>query len=85
MTFPPAFKELPKDVNAKVRATGQIIELNQELQEYATWWSNDEVSEFGERDTVRNNFWEYFGAKIDKVSFFVLRIFHNFCFFRNTA
>jgi hypothetical protein len=28
MTFPPAFKELPKDVNAKVRATGQIIELN---------------------------------------------------------
>ena len=48
MTFPPAYQRLPDGVRLKNKKTGEVIELDQEIEEYATWFAPMEGSEFGD-------------------------------------
>ena len=48
MTFPPAYQKLPDGVRLKNKKTGESIELDQETEEYATWFAPMEGSEFGD-------------------------------------
>lgn len=54
----------------KLKATGEAVELPHELEELATWWAEVEVTEFGEKDKVKENFWLDFGSKLDAVGDF---------------
>ena len=68
MTFPPAYQRLPDGVRVKNKKTGEVIELDQEYEEYATWFAPMEGSEFGEKPNVQINLWGYIGPGVDKVS-----------------
>jgi DNA topoisomerase-1 len=68
MKFPLAYQPLPKGIQVKIKATGKPMELPQEAEEMACWWSEAENTEFGEKAKVKENFWLDFGQKLDKVS-----------------
>ena len=68
MKCPNAYQPLPKGVRVKNKATGQPLELPQEAEEIACWWAIEQNGEFGEKTKVKENFWQDFKAKIDKVS-----------------
>lgn len=71
MTFPAAYKPLPKDVRVKYSKDkgAEKIEFPIEVEEIACWWSEAEVTEFGEKQKSKENFWLDFKSKLDKSKF----------------
>ena len=65
VTFPPAYKPLPTEVKLKVKATGLAVDLPAEHEEMATWWAEVEVTDFGKKQKVMENFQAEFLPKID--------------------
>mmetsp|Transcript_29798 Transcript_29798/g.45437 ORF Transcript_29798/g.45437 Transcript_29798/m.45437 type:complete len:331 (+) Transcript_29798:226-1218(+) len=66
MTFPAPYMKLPSSVKLKLKASQEKLELTEEAEEMATWWADCELTEFGEKEKVRENFWNTFKSKIDK-------------------
>ena len=71
MTFPPPYQPLPDGIRVKYKDSGKPLELNAELEEYATWWAEAEIQEFGTKQKVIDNFWKEFKARLDPVSTFL--------------
>ncbi len=64
MTFPAPYTKLPSKIKLKVKSTKEKLDLSDEAEEMATWWAECELTEFGEKEKVRENFWGTFKEKI---------------------
>ena len=67
MTFPPCYSRLPSTVSLLNKA-GTPVPLTEKYEEFATWWSETETTDFGQKQKVRENFWAQFKAGVPKVS-----------------
>jgi len=58
MSFPAPYKKLPDSV--KLFHGKNPINLSLEAEELATWWAECELTEFGSKSKVKENFWNSF-------------------------
>jgi len=57
MTFAAPYNPLPQNIKLQIKNTKQEIPLSLEKEELATWWAEAEVTDFGMKKIVKENFW----------------------------